>query len=310
MKLIITGASGNYGRTAVEGILARVPASDITVMTRTPQKLDEFAKRGITVRAGDFDDPASLVEAFKGGEKLLLISTGRVGKRLLQHRNAIQAAVHAGVRHVVYTSFIGAGSGSPALVVQEHSATEDLLRQSGLVWTALRDSQYTEAMCDAAAPIAIAAGRWPASAAEGKVGFVTRRDCVAAAVAVMTTAGHENTAYNITGPELLSFRDVAAIAAGVSGHPIEYVVVDDDAMYRHFDSLGIPREAVDDQVVKGVPWSSNDMVSFEQGIRGGFMAVLSDHVEQLTGSKPQSLRSYFLEHAQRLRASRPGTCKG
>jgi len=306
MKLIITGASGNYGRAACEGILARIPAGDIVVMSRTPQKLDEFAKRGITVRRGDFDDATSLVEAFKGGEKLLVISTGRVGKRLPQHRNAIEAATRAGVRHVVYTSFVGAGSGSPALVVKEHSKTEELLRASGLVWTALRDSQYTEAMCDAAAPIAIATGRWPASAAEGKVGFVTRRDCVAAAVTVMTTTGHENTAYNITGPDLLSFRDVAAIAAEISGRSIEYVVVDDAAMYRHFDSLGIPREAVDDQVIKGVPWSSDDMVSFEQGIRGGFMAVLSDHVEQLTGRKPQSLRSYFLENSERLRAVKPG----
>ena len=194
---------------------------------------------------------------------------------------------------------------SPALVVKEHSATEALLRQSGLIWTALRDSQYTEAMVEAAAPISIASGRWPASAGDGKVGFVTRRDCAAVAVAVMTTRGHENTAYNITGPELLSFRDVAAIAAEVSGHPIEYVVVDDESMYRHFDALGIPRDAVDDQMVKGVPWSSNDMVSFEQGIRGGFMAVLSDDVEKLTGQKPQSLRSVFLEHQQQLRAIQP-----
>jgi NAD(P)H dehydrogenase (quinone) len=160
-------------------------------------------------------------------------------------------------------------------------------------------------MVEAAAPISIASGRWPASAGDGKVGFVTRRDCAAVAVAVMTTRGHENTAYNITGPELLSFRDVAAIAAEVSGHPIEYVVVDDESMYRHFDALGIPRDAVDDQMVKGVPWSSNDMVSFEQGIRGGFMAVLSDDVEKLTGQKPQSLRSVFLEHQQQLRAIQP-----
>jgi len=305
MKLIVTGASGNYGRAAVEGILTRVPPADLIVMTRRPEKLADLAARGVTVRRGDFDDPASLLAAFKGGEKLLMISTGRVGRRLPQHTNAVRSAAQAGVKHIGYTAFIGAGGPSPALVVKEHSATEALLRQSGLIWTALRDSQYTEAMVEAAAPISIASGRWPASAGDGKVGFVTRRDCAAVAVAVMTTRGHENTAYNITGPELLSFRDVAAIAAEVSGHPIEYVVVDDESMYRHFDALGIPRDAVDDQMVKGVPWSSNDMVSFEQGIRGGFMAVLSDDVEKLTGQKPQSLRSVFLEHQQQLRAIQP-----
>jgi len=302
VKLIITGASGQYGRAAVEGVLQKVAPKDLIVMTRTPAKLADLAKRGVSVRHGDFDDPASLVEAFEGGDKLLMISTGRVGKRLPQHRNAIQSAVRAGVKHVVYTSFVGAGTGSPALAVKEHTATEELLRASELAWTALRDSQYADAMVDAAAPIAIASGRWPASAGDGKVGFVTRQDCVAAAVAVMTTRGHENTAYNITGPELLSFRDVAAITAEVSGRPIEYIVVDDEALYRHFDSLGIPREAVDDQVVKGVPWSSHDMVSFEQGIREGFLAVLSNDVEKLTGRRPRSLKSLFLENQAKLRA--------
>lgn len=307
MKLIVTGASGNYGRAAVEGILTRVPPADLIVMTRTPGKLADLAARGVTVRRGDFDDPDSLLEAFQGGDKLLMISTGRVGRRLPQHANAIRSAVGAGVKHIVYTSFIGAGGNSPALVVKEHGATEALLRESGLIWTALRDSQYTEAMVEAAAPLAIASGRWPASAGDGKIGFVTRRDCAAAAVAVMTTPGHENIAYDITGPELLSFRDIAALAAEVSGLPVEYVVVDDESLYRHFDSLGIPREAVDDQVVKGMPWSSNDMVSFEQGIRGGFLAVLSNDVETLTGRKPQTVRSVFLEHQQQLRALRPGT---
>lgn len=304
MKLIVTGASGLYGRAAVEGILERVPARELIVITRRPERLAELAARGVTVRQGDFDYPASLTRAFEGGVKLLMISTGRVGRRLPQHRNAIQCAKAAGVRHIVYTSFIGAGGASPALVVKEHGATEAMLQESGLAWTALRDSQYTEAMVEAAAPIAITSGRWIASAAEGKVGFVTRGDCVAVAVAVMTSAGHENTAYHITGPELLSFRDVARIAAEVSGHPIEYVVVDDEALYRHFDALGIPREAVDDRSVRGVPWSSNDMVSFEQGIRGGFLAVRSGDVARLTGREPQSVRSCFEERRHALRALR------
>lgn len=302
MKLIVTGASGQYGRAAVEGILCRVPPEDMIVTTRNPGKLADLAERGVTVRTGDFDDPSSLVKAFKGGNKLLMISTGQVGRRLAQHHNAIRSAAEASVRHIVYTSFIGAGGGSPALVVKEHGETEALLRQSGMTWTALRDSQYTEAMVDVAAPLAVASGRWIASAGDGKVGFVTRSDCVASAVAVMTTSGHANTAYDITGPELLSFRDVAAIAATTADRPVEYVIVDDEALYRHFDTLGIPREALDNQSVKGVPWSSNDMVSFEQGIRGGFLAVLSDDVERLTGRKPISLESCFRERQASLRS--------
>ncbi|MGH8228531.1 MAG: SDR family oxidoreductase [Steroidobacteraceae bacterium] len=305
MKLIVSGASGNYGRLAVEELLKRVPAGDLILMSRRPEKLAAFAARGAITRQGDFDDPASLLSTFAGGEKLLMISTGRVGKRLPQHRNCIDAAVRAGVRHIVYTSFVNAGPANPALVAKEHGATEDMLRESGAAWTALRDSQYADAMLEVAAPLAIASGRWLASALEGKIGFVTRRDCVASAVAVLTSAGHENRTYNITGPQLLSFRQVAALACELSGRPIEYTLVDDEGMYRMFDSLGVPREALDDHVSNGVPWSSNDMVSFERAIREGFLEVLSDDVEKLTGHKPQSLRSFFLEHRETLRAVEP-----
>ncbi len=300
--MIVTGASGQYGRAAVQGILAHAPPEDIMATTRTPDRLADLAELGVVVRKGDFDDPLALTRAFEGAEKLLMVSTGRVGRRLPQHRNAVQAAAAAGVRHIVYTSFIGAGGGSPALVVKEHGETEALLRQSGMIWTALRDSQYTEAMAEAAAPLAITNGRWISCTGDGKVGFVTRSDCVASAVAVMTTAGHRNTVYNITGPELLSFRDVAAIASAVSGRPIQYLDVDDETLYRHFDALGVPREALDDHTVNGFPWSSNDMVSFEQGIRGGFLAVLSEDVERLTGRAPRSLSSYFREQQDALRS--------
>ncbi len=305
MKLIVSGASGNYGRLAVAGLLERVPASDLILMSRRPEKLAALAALGAIVRRGDFDDPDSLVSAFAGGDKLLMISTGRVGKRLPQHGNAIRAAATAGVRHIVYTSFVNAGEANPALVAKEHGATEDMLRRSGLAWTAMRDSQYADAMVEVAAPIAIESGRWLASAREGRIGFVTRRDCAACAVAVLTTPGHENRAYDITGPELLSFRQVAALAAELSGQPVEYTVVDDEGMYRMFDALGVPREAVDDHVVNRVPWSSHDMVSFERAIREGFLEVLSRDVERLTGRKPQSLRSLFLEHRDALRAIRP-----
>ncbi len=305
MKVIVSGASGNYGRLAVSGLLERVPAGDLILMSRRPEKLAELAARGAIVRHGDFDDPASLVSTFAGGEKLLMISTGRVGKRLPQHGNAIRAAAQAGVRHIVYTSFVNAGAANPALVAKEHGATEEMLRRSGLAWTAMRDSQYADAMVEVAAPLAIESGRWFASAREGKIGFVTRRDCVASAVAVLTTAGHENKTYDITGPELLSFRQVAALAAEMSGKPVEYTVVDDEGMYKMFDALGVPREAVDDHVVNRVPWSSNDMVSFERAIREGFLEVLSNDVERLTGRKPQSLRSLFLERRDTLRAIRP-----
>jgi NAD(P)H dehydrogenase (quinone) len=121
-------------------------------------------------------------------------------------------------------------------------------------------------------------------------------------VAVLSTPGHRNTVYNITGPELLSFRQAAAILSRVSGKPIEYTVVTDEDMYAYFDGLGIPREAVDDNVVEGVAWCSDDMVSFERTIREGKFAVISDDVMTLTGHAPQSLLSFAMEHQDMLKA--------
>ena len=300
MALIVTGASGNFGRAAVEGLLKHVPAKELILVSRDPGKLARYAQLGAQVRRGDFDDPASLATAFVGGHKMLMISAMRVGKRIRPHTNAIEAAVKAGVQHIVYTSSIGADPSNPSLAVNDHRVTEEVLRASGIAWTALRDSQYTDAVVEAAAPIAIATGRWVSSSADGKIAPVMRQDCVDCAVAVMAGSGHQNVVYNITGPELLSYRDIAGIVAEVSGKPVEYRSVSDDEMYALFDSMGIPREPVDDHVVGGVPWCSDDMVSYERSIREGRFAVISDDVHKLAGHAPQSVRTFAQEHRAAL----------
>jgi NAD(P)H dehydrogenase (quinone) len=290
MKLIVTGASGNFGRSAVEGLLERLPADTLILVTRDPRKLADFAARGCEIRRGDYDDPESLTSAFAGGTKMLLMSASKVGSRIPQHRRAIEAAVAAGVGHIVYTSFVGKDGPNASLAVSDHRGTEELIFRSGVHWTILRNSQYIDAVIEAQAPHALRSGKWLASAAEGRMAQVARADCVAAAVAVLAEDGHEDKLYNITGPELLSFRDISAIIAEVSGRPIEYVVLDDEGMYAFFDSLGIPREAVPDQVVNAIPWSSDDMVSVEAAVRNGDLEVLTDDVERLTGHKPRSVR--------------------
>lgn len=302
MRIVVTGASGPFGSSTVEGLLKKMPARDLILVTRQPDKLGRFAALGADVRYGNFDDAAALVAAFSGGEKMLMISTNRVGKRMPQHTNAITAAVRAGVKHIVYTSFVGATPDNPSLAVSDHRGTEALLRDSGLDWTALRNSHYQDAIVHAIAPLVLKSGRWAASAADGKLAGVTRRDCIDCAVAVMSTPGHRNTVYNITGPELFTFRQAAAIVAEIAGKPVEYAIVTDADMYDYFDSLGIPREARDDHVVEGVGWCSDDMVSFERTIREGKFAVISDDVLKLSGHAPQSLRSFAMEHRDMLRA--------
>jgi NAD(P)H dehydrogenase (quinone) len=310
MNIAITGASGQFGRRAAELLIERVDPRTLILVTRRPEGLAEFAARGAQVRLGDFDRPETLVPAFAGAHRMLMVSTDSVGgKRLRQHRVAIAAAREAGVKHIAYTSFVGAVPENPAISAIEHVATEKMLRESGLAWTMLRDSQYSEAMALFAAPGALMSGQWLSAAGEGRIALISRDDCIACAVAVMAApagSGHENQVYDITGPELLSYRDCAVLAAEIGDRPVAYTVCDDDAKLAFFDALGVPRRIVGDEPISGpIPWPSEEMVSFERAIREGRFEILSDAVVQLTGRSPRSLRQVFEQHAAAIRAALP-----
>lgn len=303
-KIVITGASGQYGRLATQGLIERGLARDLILMTRTPAKLADMAALGCEVRYGDYDDPASMVAAMAGADKLLLISGTRVGARVAQHQAAVDAAVAAGVGHVVYTSFIGIDDpANPAEVRHDHIETERLIRASGLAFTFLRDAHYADAMILMAGPGVMASGQWISNAALGKEAMVWRDDCAACAVAVLTGAGHENRTYDITGPELQDFAEVTALMADLTGVPLEYVAVDDEAQYAIFDAMGVPRRPVDDQYVGAIPWNSDDMVTFGAAIRGGFLAICSDDVERLLGRPARSVRQMIAENVEMLRGA-------
>ncbi|HET9654551.1 MAG TPA: SDR family oxidoreductase [Kineosporiaceae bacterium] len=304
MTIIVTGGSGQYARLAVRHLLHRVPAGELVVTTRRPEVLDDLAERGVQVRRADFSEPESLPSAFAGGTKMLLISTTQVGQRVAQHTQAIRAAVDAGVQHIAYTSFIGAGAGGDsadrAMVVVDHAGTEEVLRASGAAYTFLRDGQYAEAVSDVIAPRVLAEGLWAAAAGDGQVAFVSREDCAACGAQVLLSSGHENKAYDITGPQLLSFRDAAALVSEIGGRPVDYAVISDEQLYAAFDAMGVPRRPVEDPNVP-IPWCSDDMVSFERAIREGQLAVLSDDVRTILGRAPRSLaevlRDRFTEPA-------------
>jgi NAD(P)H dehydrogenase (quinone) len=296
-KIIVTGASGQFGRAAAEQLLDLCAPQDVVCLSRTPEKLADLAARGATVRYADFDDVASLQAAMAGGEKMLLISTLRVGTRVEQHRNAVEAAVANGVQHIVYTSVVGGGMPDhPGVEQKDHYDTEQIIRQSGADYTFLRNSLYAEAVATAMAIPALAAGSKPDNAGDGKVAIVSRDDCVATAVGVLTQDGHANTAYDVTGPELVSVPEAVAMIADMAGKPIALEHVDDEGMYRYFDSLGVPRKASDIVPDGPIPWASEGMVTFGQSIREGLFAVQSDAVERITGRPPRSLRSVFEQH--------------
>jgi len=302
MKLAVTGAAGPFGRGVTEYLLEHgVAPADLILVTRRPEQLAARAAQGVSVRYGDFDDPDALVKAFAGGGKLLLISAVQVGFRIPQHTRAVRAAAAAGIEHIFYTSFLGKEPGNPSLAVVDHRGTETVLRESGLVWTALRNAQYADAMIEAAAPAALAKGRWQAATGEGRMPLIARADCIRAAAAAMLATGTEDQTFNITGPEALTYREVCRILAECAGKSIEWVDCTPEQAYAEFDAMGIPRAAVADQSVGGIPWSSDDMVSMQVGIAGGWFDVFSDDVERLTGTKPRGFRDFAFDHQEFLR---------
>lgn len=303
-RMVVTGASGNYGRAFTDALIAKGRAQDLILITRTPDKLTDRVAQGCEVRFGDFDKPETLQAAVTGADKMLLISGTRVGARVVQHKAAIDAAAKAGVKHIAYTSFIGIDDpANPAEVRHDHIETEQLIRGSGMAWTMLRDAHYADAMILMAGPGVMQSGQWISNAGKGLEAMVWRNDCVAAAVAVMTSEGHEGQTYNITGPELQTFEDVTAILSEVTGKSISYVSVDDEQQYAMFDAMGIPRRPVDDQTVGGLPWNSDDMVTFGQAIREGFLEICSGDVEKLTGRPARSVRQMIEENVDFLRGA-------
>lgn len=304
-KIVITGASGQYGQAATEKLVAQGRGGDLILISRSPDKLSQWVDQGCDVRYGDFDKPETLASAVRGAEKMLLISGTRVGARVVQHKAAIDAAAAAGVRHIAYTSFVNVSVDNPAIVAVDHRETEALIMASGMAWTMLRDAHYADSMILNAGPGFIASGLWQTSTDGGREAMVWRDDCVNCAVAVLTTPGHENMAYPITGPNRESFADVVALLNEIVGCNVRLVETDDAGMYDMFDAMGIPREPVDDLTVAGIPWNSDDMVSFERAIREGCLDVQTNDVERLTGHPARSVADLIAANVDLLREAVP-----
>lgn len=275
--IAITGASGGLGRRIAELVLEQADPTQVLLLTRTPDRLKDLARRGVRIEKASFKNPTGLKQVLVGVERLLLISTDAIGGRVDQHRQAIASARHAGVWHVAYTSVAQPSSDNPSLIAEEHAQTEQALRESGMDWTFLRNNLYAEGLVPAVQQAA-ESGLWVTNAGEGRTAYVSREDCARAAAAVLLTDGHEREVYDITGPEALTQADVAAIASELTGRPIE-VVLQDDAEYAvDLEAAGLPAPAVE------------LIVSFGEAVRRGFLSKVTSDVQALTGQPPQSVR--------------------
>lgn len=286
--IVISGASGQLGGEVVEALLGRgVPAADLILVTRTPEKLSRYGKLGASVRYGDFDKPESLGAAFAGGTQLLLISTVASPRRLQQQLAAIEAAKQAGVKRIVYTSIVAADRLAKAGVLADHFATEQALAASGLGWTVLRNQTYAESQLEEAS-IAIAAGEYQTNQGRGSVAYVAHRDCAESAAAALTTAGHDGRIYDITGPDLVNPDGFVRALGDLSGKRIKVFALLDDEYRDQLKDYGMPEEV------------AILLAALNKAAREGLLSVRSDDVEQLTGHKPKSLREVFEEHRATL----------
>lgn len=271
----ITGASGQLAGLVAERLLRTIDPSDVVLISRRPDSLD---RAGAITRRGDFSEPAALAAAFEGIDTLLLVSTDAVGVRLEQQQAAIAAAVAAGVGRIVYTSVPNPTPDNPAMVVPDHAGTEQALRDSGIRWTSLRNNLYAHMQIPVLQQ-AGASGHLVTNAGDGRTAYVTREDCAAVAAAALVQDGHDNVAYDVTGPEALSATDLAALAAELSGGSVDVVNVDDAAFVAGLVDAGLPQTVAE------------LLASFGASTRGGHLATVTSTVADLTGTAPTSLRA-------------------
>jgi NAD(P)H dehydrogenase (quinone) len=282
MSVIVTGAAGHLGRLVAEQLLERVAPDDLVFVTRRPEALGELRSRGADVRHGDFDDPASLRDAFTGGRRMLLISTDAVGRRVRQHRAAIDAAAAAGVGHVVFTSIVNPVAANPiGANAWEQGKTEVMLHRSGLSWTVLRFGSFAELQLPPAAT-AVKQRRLVTNGGDGRIAPVSRRDCAEAAAITLTTDGHAGRTYEITGAEALSPSDLAELYADLSGQPVGLLQLSDMMLTCVLVGIGTPLP---------VTWS---ITAFGRAVRQGYFDVVDSAFDRLTGRRPVPLREVLI----------------
>lgn len=294
--LLVSGASGALARQTIEQLLRHRPDAPLIAATRHPDQLADLAARGVSVRFADFDRPASLDEAFAGASRMLLVSTNTTegsARRIAQHRQAIEAAQRQGLRHLAYTSFATAGAAQPGPVAADHAATERLLRDSGLGFSILRNAFYAE-MLQMTLPLACASGELPCAPGRGRMTWVARADCAAAAAAALLDGFEGRRTFTIAGEESLDAHALAALASEVLGVPIAAVETPPDQLAQAWARCGAsPGMAalfagIDGATARG-----------EMEIRGSDLRAL---LKALPGAEPTSLRAFLQAHRAALRA--------
>jgi NAD(P)H dehydrogenase (quinone) len=283
----VTGASGNLGRHVLRQLSA-AGARRIVGLTRDPDRFPEKLPDGVELRRATFDDPATLPAAFAGIERLLIVSVDKLAGRGELQRAAVDAAVKAGVDHLLYTGVTSPypDSDPAALVPDSHYWTETRIAESGVGFSFLRNNLYTDFLIPGA-QAAIAGGTLYHAAGAGGRAYVTREDCATAAAAALLNAEGRQI-YDIGGPEAVSSDDLAALLTRISGKPVKAVNVHAEGFAAGLVKAGVPQEM------------AAVLARFDVDAAKGRLAVVSGDFETLTGRKPRSVADFLAAHKQAL----------
>jgi uncharacterized protein YbjT (DUF2867 family) len=270
----ITGVTGTIG-----GHVARLLSNSgllLVLLPRNPAKAPTLPRA--VVRPADYGDRNLCERSLEGIETLFMVSGRESATRMDEHRSFVDAAQAAGVRHVVYTSFMGAAPDATFTLARDHAATEQHLRSSGMDWTFLRDNLYLEFMDHMVGDDGVVRG----PAGEGRAAVVSHDDIARVAVTVLLDpSAHAGATYDLTGPEALTFAEMARTITEVTGREVRF----------HDETL---EEAYASRAVYGAPdWQVDAWVSTYTAVAAGELDGVSDDVERLTGRRPMSLRAYL-----------------
>ena len=272
----LTGANGQLGRLVIKHLLTQVPANQIIATTRDPQKLADIASLGVVVRRADFSDPTTLAAAYAGATRLLIISTYVAGKSVELHKAAIAGAGAAGVKHLVYTSTPHADPDSANPLLADHGQTEAALAASGIPWTALRNSFYAEALKNSI-DLLLVKRQFLIPEGSAKHSWVSRDDCARAAtgtlIGKLTTIGP----VDVTGPEALSFADLASRLSSLSDRQITAHPLADQEIIAQVIAKGVPADAAR-STMRLISWVAHASTE-----------TPTDTVERASGTRPTSI---------------------
>ena len=283
-KILITGATGQLGKEVADALLKTVDPSAIAVLARDASKAADLKARGVEIRIGDYSDYTSLVNAFKGIDKLYFVSGSDIPSRVEQHRNVVKAAKEAGVKHVVYTSFQRKNetASSPiAMVAEGHLAAEEALKASGLTYTILKHGLYMDMLPVFMGDKVLESGLIYQPAGEGKTAYVTRRDFAEAGAAVLTGTGHENKVYEAYASKTYSYQDIARILSSLTGKEIAYVSPGTEEFIQTLTGAGVPMEF------------AGMFAGFAEAIKQGEFEDTSHFLEDVLGRKLTTAEEYL-----------------